>query len=314
MPEVTPPEHMDPSSTSSLRHGLLAAGGAFLMWGLLPVYWKGLGRVGPLEIIAHRIVWSAVFSALVLTLQGRWDEIRSAVGLAASRWLLLASSALLAVNWFVFIFAVNTGRVVEASLGYYINPLVNVLLGFVFFRDRLTRVQSLAILLAVIGVGNMVWAHGRLPWISLVLAFSFGLFGLVRKVVRVKPLPGLFLESSLLGIPSALFLVSLGLGGTGALFTAGPLIDVLLLGAGAITATPLLLFAYGARRLRLTTLGVMQYIAPTGMFLLGVLAYGEPFTRVHLVTFSCIWAGVGLYTWEGVARFQRSKKHLTEPG
>ncbi|MFW5722694.1 MAG: EamA family transporter RarD [Desulfohalobiaceae bacterium] len=314
MPEVTPPEHMDSSPSSSLRHGLLAAGGAFLMWGLLPVYWKGLSRVAPLEIIAHRIVWSAVFSALVLTLQGRWEEIRAAMGLAASRWLLLASSALLAVNWFVFIFAVNTGRVVEASLGYYINPLVNVLLGFIFFRDRLTRVQSLAILLAVIGVGNMVWAHGRLPWISLVLAFSFGLFGLVRKVVRVKPLPGLFLESSLLGIPSALFLVYLGRSGTGALFTSGPTIDALLIGAGAITATPLLLFAYGARRLRLTTLGVMQYIAPTGMFLLGVLAYGEPFTQVHLVTFSCIWVGVGLYTWEGVTRFKRSKKHRAASG
>jgi len=196
-------------------------------------------------------------------------------------------------------------------MGYYINPLVNVLLGFIFFRDRLRRGQTAAILLAAAGVLYLVHGYGHIPWISLILAFSFGLYGLIRKVVTLQPLPGLVLESACMGLPASLYLLARSREGAGAFGSLGPEVDALLIGAGAATAVPLLLFAFGARRLRLVEVGIMQYIAPTCMFLLGVFAFNEPFTPAHLISFLCIWTGVFIYTAEGLwfhrfAPFRRS--------
>ncbi|MFP4317167.1 MAG: EamA family transporter RarD [Desulfovibrionales bacterium] len=281
------------------RTGLLAGLAAFLAWGLLPIYWKALGQVPAMEILCHRIVWSLVFSAAILSVQHRWRETGRAIRIPENRRMMWLSSLLIAINWFVYIWAVNSGHVVEASLGYYINPLVNVLLGFLFFKDRLRPLQSAAIVLACLGVLNLVVSYGRIPWISLVLAFSFGVYGLTRKMMHVESLPGLFFETAVLSIPAGGYLIWLSLTGVAALGSLGPGTDMLLLGAGAVTSIPLLLFGLSARRIRLVTVGILQYLAPTCMFLLGVFVYGEPFTTSHLITFSCIWAGVGLYTFEG---------------
>jgi chloramphenicol-sensitive protein RarD len=290
------------------RSGLLAGLGAFVAWGLLPIYWKGLGQVPALEILCHRIVWSALFSGLILTALGRWHEAGLVIRVAANRRMIWLSGLLIGVNWFVYIWAVNAGHVVESSLGYYINPLVNVLFGVLFFKDRLRRLQLAAILLATLGVANLILTLGIFPWISLVLAFTFGLYGLVRKTMRVESLPGLFFETSTLSVPAVAYLGWLFLTGTSGMGSLGPGIDLMLVGAGAVTSLPLLAFAFSTRRLRLVTVGILQYIAPTCMFLLGVFVYGEPFTRAHLITFACIWAGVALYSAESMLLARKLNK------
>lgn len=286
------------STTDGTRAGLLAGVGAFLAWGFLPVYWKLLGGVPALEILCHRVAWSALFLGVILAAQRRWREVGAALRHAPTRRLLAVSSVLIGGNWFTYIWAVHEGRVLEASLGYYVNPLVNALLGVVFLGDRLRPLQVAAILLAAAGVTNLVVAHGSVPWVSLVLAVSFAFYGLVRKAMRVEALPGLLVETVALTVPALAYLGLLALTHAGAFATVSPSTDLLLVGAGAATSLPLLAFAFSARRLRLVTVGVLQYIAPTCMFLLGVLAYGEPFSSAHLVTFSLIWGGVALYAGE----------------
>ncbi|MBU1004176.1 MAG: EamA family transporter RarD [Proteobacteria bacterium] len=292
--------------------GGLAAFTAFLSWGLLPVYWKALGMVPALELLCQRITWSLLFMGLLLAAMGRLGEVRRAVTSRRTMLLLTASSALISLNWFTYIWAVNSGHVVECSLGYFIAPLVNMLLGFLFFRDRLRPLQVLAILLALAGVMNLVVGYGRFPWIALTLAFSFGLYGLVRKVVQVESAPGLFLETLILGLPASGYLLLLWAQGAGALGAHGPQIDTLLVGAGVVTALPLMAFAFGARRLSLVTLGVLQYVAPSCMFLLGVFVYGETFSPAHRTTFLLIWAGIALYTTEGTMQLRRAARFKTE--
>ena len=280
--------------------GLFAGAGAFLLWGLFPCYWKALKSVPAPEILCHRMVWSLVFVGLVISVWRRWGEVLSALRSGRNLLFFAGSSSLLAVNWLTYIWGVNAGFVLDASMGYYINPLVNVLLGFIFFKDRLRRFQVVAILLAAAGVTNLVLNYGRFPWIALTLAFSFGLYGLIRKLVRVESLPGLFVESLIMSCPALLFLSWVHASGHGALGGGSLNIDALLAGAGAVTAMPLLLFAFCARRLRLVEVGVLQYLAPTCMFLLGVFAFGEPFTTAHLITFACIWTGIAIYTLESI--------------
>ena len=304
-----PPATFDPAAAppvATSKAGLAAAFGAFLSWGLLPLYWKALHVVPPLEVLCHRIAWSMLFAGVAVVATGRMGEVRTALADGRSRQLLCVSSLLVAGNWFVFIWAVHNGHVVESSLGYYINPLVNVLLGCVFLGDRLRRVQWVAIGLAVAGVAVQVAAHGRVPWIALTLAVSFGFYGLVRKVMPVESLTGLFVETSALGLPAGAYLLYLGLHGSGALFQHGAGVDALLLCAGVVTSLPLLGFTFGARRLRLVTVGILQYISPTCMFLLGVFVYHETFTEAHLVTFLCIWAGVLVYLLENITHFRRA--------
>jgi chloramphenicol-sensitive protein RarD len=305
-------EHdMSPGTQTDRSHGAtghLSAAAAFLSWGLLPVYWKTLGHVPAFEIMCHRMAWSAVFTALVLTVWGRWGELK--VGLRDRRTfvMLCVSSVLIGANWLTYIWSVNAERVLETSLGYYIVPMVNALLGWVVLKDRPRRLQFAAILLAAAGVANLILFHGGLPWPAMVLAFSFGLYGLTRKMVKVGPVPGLFFETFVLTLPALAYLLWLNQAGQGSFGTAGAETTALLAGAGPVTTMPLIFFALGAKRLRLVTLGFYQYIAPTCFFLLGVFAYNEPFTWAHLFTFACIWAGIALYSWEGVVYSRRAAR------
>ncbi len=287
------------------QKGLLAAVMAFTLWGLLPMYWKALKTIPAQEIICHRIVWSMLFSGALLLFSRRLHEVRQVLSSWRSFGLLMCSGCLIGGNWLLFIWGVNAGYIVECSLGYYINPLVNVLLGFIVFGDRLRPVQWLAIIFATAGVLNQVIQFGKLPWIGLILAFSFGLYGLARKIMRLGPVSGLFIETAILTIPAGFFLATLMITGQSALGARSISTDMLLVGCGAVTSIPLILFAYGARRLKLATLGILQYIGPTGMLLLGIFLYDEPFSTPTLVTFSLIWLGVILYSVESSLFYSR---------
>lgn len=286
---------MNPPDSRPLAGGAAAAA-AFLGWGLLTLFWKALAVVPPVQILCHRTVWSLVFCALWLAVRGRMGEVRAALARPRTRLALACSGALLAANWFTYIWAVNNDRVLETSLGYYLTPLVNATLGMVVLRERLSRFQLAAVLLAGAGVLNLVLAYGKAPWAALVLAGSFGTYGLVRKTVGVAPLPGLFCETLLLAPPALAWLVWLAAQGRGAFPTGAVSVDGLLAVSGVVTTVPLVWFAYAARNLRLTTLGLFQYIAPTVFLLLGTLVYHEPFTTAHGATFALIWAGVALYS------------------
>ncbi|MGB5985414.1 MAG: EamA family transporter RarD [Desulfobacterales bacterium] len=302
MPRPAPSAISTPASS-----GLVAGLAAYLAWGLLPMYWKEVQIVPALEILCHRIIWSGLFCGLCLHAIKGWREVGEAFRSRKNMAFLAASSLLVATNWGVYIYAVNAGYVLQCSLGYYINPLVNVVLGFLFFQDRPRPLQWLAIGLAAAGVTNEVLRFGHLPWIALVLAFSFGMYGLVRKKMGSGPLVGIFIETCFLSIPALIWLILLELQGRGALGARGLKIDLLLLGAGAVTTLPLLGFTYGARRLSLVTMGILQYVAPTCMFLLGVLVYDEAFSPAQLATFVLIWCGVLLYTGESSLRLRRQR-------
>lgn len=294
-----------PAQSPSSRAGILSAFGAFILWGLLPLYWKAIQHVPAYEILCHRIVWSLVFTALILAGQRRFHEIRQALRHRRTILCLSASSLLVTANWGLYIWAVNAGFIVETSLGYYINPLVNVLLGFIFFRERLAPLQTAAICLATAGVLNLVIGYGQFPWIAVGLALTFGFYGLVRKVTPLESLPGLFCETFIATIPALIVLGVLSTNGAGAFGRVDISTDLLLAGAGIATSTPLLAFAFGARRITLASLGILQYVAPTIAFCIGVFVYREPFTVHHLVTFLCIWTGIALFSFEGLRRLRR---------
>jgi chloramphenicol-sensitive protein RarD len=275
--------------------GALYAVLAYGVWGLLPIYWKFFGGISPIEVLSHRMIWSLAFLSLLLLAQHRLPEVREL--LRSPRrvgWLLLTAS-LLTFNWGLYIYGVNTDRVVETSLGYYINPLVTVLLGFVFLEERLHWGQTLAVVLATIGVGYFVLQFGSVPWIALGLAFSFAFYGLLRKMVAVAPMVGLVVETALITPIVLLLIISWAMSGTCHFGTTWP-ITLLFIGAGIATSLPLLWFNNAAKRLRLSTLGFFQYMAPSIQLLLGTLIYREPFTPTHLVTFCLIWTALALYS------------------
>jgi chloramphenicol-sensitive protein RarD len=278
---------------SETTKGLWGATAAFAAWGVVPVYWKAVAVFPAEEMIAYRVLWALPFLLLLLWWRGGRQQVHAIFRRPRVLALLGLSAALVAFNWFVFIGAMNANQIMQASLGYYINPLVNVLLGFLLLGERMRRLQVCAIALAAAGVAVLVIAAGELPLVALTLAVSFALYGLVRKLIPVDALPGLFIEVLLLA-PLALLWLGAQLAGSGV--TSAPWSAWLLVPlAGLITALPLAWFAYGARRLPLATVGILQFLAPTGQFLLATLVYGEPFTGVHVVTFLLIWAGVGLY-------------------
>lgn len=280
------------------RTGVTYALAAYLMWGFFPLYFKALGGVAPLEVLSHRIAWSVVTLAVMLTVARKWDGVRRAFSEPRTLITLCASTLLIAVNWLVFIYAVAAGKVLQSSLGYFINPLVSALLGVVFLRERLSPKQKASFLLAAAGVVLLTASHGQLPWIALTLAASFGLYGLLRKRAPVDSLAGLTVETLLLFPMAAVYLGWLALGGKSA-FVSGPThLTLLLACAGVLTSTPLIWFAAATKRLRLATVGLMQYLVPTLHFLLAVFAFGEPFTRTHLTSFALIWAGLVLYTYD----------------
>jgi chloramphenicol-sensitive protein RarD len=281
-----------------MNKGLLYALIAYLTWGLLPIYWKSLHALPPLEIMGHRVIWSLLFVLLVLAVRRQWSWIARID--RRTLWTFVAISVLISVNWFTYIWAVNAGFVVETSLGYFINPLVNVLLGAIFLGERLRRLQWVAIGLAAAGVLYLTLSYGSLPWIALTLAFTFGFYGLLKKKASLNSLEGLTLEMALIFPLALAYLLYIGMTGTAAFPKVGLGIESLMVGAGVITAIPLLAFASAARRITLTALGLMQYIAPTMQFCLGVFLYHEPFAISQLIGFILIWLALAAYTAEGI--------------
>ena len=280
--------------------GVIFAFGAFLIWGLSPIYWRALHGVGAFEIILHRMVWSFVVLMPLVVVRHQWHAFTRAIRQPRTLAILLVTSILVGSNWLIYIWAVNNDRVLQASLGYYINPLVNVLLGMVFLKERLRPAQRLAVLLAATGVLNLTLRHGAFPWVSLSLAFSFGCYGLVRKVADVGALVGLAVETLIMTFPAGIWLFFLHSEGGGAFLHRGWQTDLLLIGTGILTATPLLLFNLGAKRITLATLGFVQYTAPTGMLLLGVTLFDEPFTHIQAITFGLIWTALAIYSLDAL--------------
>lgn len=284
------------------RIGSLAAFFAFFLWGILPVFWKGLESVDSFEVLCHRVTWSFMILMPFMFFSGRMAMLGVFLRSFRNFLALLFSGFLLAGNWFLYIWAVNSDMVIEASLGYYINPLINILFGIVIFREKASRPVWIAIGIATFGVIWQVITLGHLPLVPLGLAFSFAVYGLVRKILQIQALPGLFVET-LVVLPVALgFLFWQASQGVSAFYRGDWLIDALLVGAGLITTIPLLCFAYGAKRIRMTRLGILQYVSPTCTFLLGVLVYKEPISLNGLITFACIWTALGLYTWDTTRR------------
>ena len=283
--------------------------GAYVLWGVLPIYWKALEAVGSIEILAHRIVWSMVLLVAVIGLRRSWPQVRSLSRRSLIR--LLIAGALLTLNWATYIWAVNNGHIVESSLGYFINPLLNVALGVVIFHERLDTVQWLAIGLAAAGVIYMTIAVGALPWIALVLATSFGLYALLKKqMFELDPFESLTIEIGLVLVPALIFLAALAGKGEGAFGTGGTRLTLLLLFTGVATALPLLLFGAAATRIPLSTIGLLQYIAPSMQFLIGVFVYNEVVGRDRLVGFILVWIALAIYTGSGLARRRRT---VTQP-
>jgi len=286
--------------------GILYSAAAFLIWGLSPAYWKAMQAVPAIEIVSHRVVWSFVFLLALTLFQHRWAEFVSALGSPRTLLTLSVTTVLVSGNWLLYIWAVNAGYLLQASLGYYINPLVNVLLGVLFLKERLRRPQAIAAFLALAAVAYRTFSFGQFPWIALTLGFSFGVYGLIRKVAPVGSLVGLTVETMLLTPIAAAGLVYFETQGAAALFHSGATLDVLLLGTGVFTAVPLLFFNLGARRINLSTVGLLQYIAPSCMFLMAVLLYGEPFTVPQLLTFALIWAALAIYSIDSVRSYRRA--------
>jgi chloramphenicol-sensitive protein RarD len=272
--------------------------GAYAAWGVMPLYFKALARVAPTEIVAHRIVWSLLFLTAVASLWKRWPHIRAVLRLPRVALVLLATSCLIGINWLVYIYAVVSGHVLEGSLGYYLNPIVNVLLGVAFLRERLTRIQAGAVLLAALAVAILAMGAGSALWISLTLAASFASYGFVRKVAPVDALEGLYIESLFLAPLALGWILWLTAHGRSA-FLADRTTDLLLVLGGAVTAIPLLLFTAAAKRLRYSTLGFLQYVAPTLQFLLAVALFGEPLTALHLLCFAMIWTALAVFVLDG---------------
>jgi chloramphenicol-sensitive protein RarD len=268
------------------------------------VYFKAVREVPPLEVLAHRIVWSVPFVALLIALSRGWGALAVVVRSPRVLRMLAASAVLVAVNWLTFITAVGAGRILETSLGYYINPLVSVVLGVVFLGERLRRRETVAVVLAVVGTAILTVGLGQPPWVALILAFSFGFYGLLRKVAGVGALTGLLVETTLLLPVAVAYLVRRSTTGTSTFGADAPWISALLALGGVVTALPLIWFAAAARRLRYATVGIVQYLAPSLSFLLATVVYGEPFTAIHAWTFAFIWAAVALFV--GGALFRRS--------
>lgn len=280
--------------------GAIHAGFSYFLWGLLPIYWKFLGAVPAKEILANRIFWSFIFMIVVLFFTKKWSLfVRTLKGFAQNKkqmYALTIASILISVNWFVYIWAVNSGHMIEASLGYYINPLVSILLGMLVLKEKLTIYQYVSFVLAAIGVLIISISHGQFPWIAMILALTFGLYGLAKKLINVDSAVGLTLETLVVAPIAAIYMCFLFNNGSNSFLNANLGTDFLLIGAGAATAIPLLYFAKGAQKIPLSLLGFLQYIAPTLTLLLGVFVYDEHFSKIQLLSFMFIWSALTIYS------------------
>ncbi len=284
------------TSADQNRKGVFYGASSFIVWGILPLYWKLLQELPPIEILAHRIFWSFVFMVLMVVIAGRWKVIAAAAGDRKKLLLMFFCGVLISINWFVYIMAVNTGQVIEASMGYFISPLVVVLLGVAVLKEYLTRWQLTALILAASGVLIVSIQYGKIPWIALFLAGSFALYGLIKKMIRVDPVTGLTLET-LIVMPAALiYIATLEAGPAGALGSSSLPVIFFLIGTGLITATPLLLYARGIENTTFSMMGFLQYIAPSINLFLGVVVFNEYFSFYHFLSFCLIWAGLAIFT------------------
>ncbi|MFQ3248405.1 EamA family transporter RarD [Glaciecola sp.] len=295
------------SQTSSVRSGVIFALCAYTMWGVAPLYFKALAHVPPIEILVHRVVWSVVLLSFLIVGLRHISKVKAAITNKRVMFTLMAASALLACNWFLYIWAVNNDYILEASLGYYINPLINVFLGRLFLGETLRMPQKIAVGIAVTGVLIMIFNFGYLPWIALTLAVSFSIYGLLRKQVSVDSLPGLFVETLFL-LPAAVIYWVFFASEVGDLTTNSSSLNILLLLAGVVTTAPLLCFTAAARRIRYSTLGFFQYIGPSLMFILAVTLYDEPLSTGRLVTFGFVWAALALFTYDSFKHYRKEKK------
>ena len=270
------------------NNGLLYGIVAYALWGFFPIYWKLLHDVPAIELLGHRIAWSFLLLIVTIMVMRQWDDFRSALNARTFRIYLIAA-ILIGVNWLTYVWAVNAGFIVETSLGYFINPLLSVLMGVIFLRERLRSAQWIPVALAAVGVAYLAFAYGRLPWIALLLAFTFGFYGLTKKLAPLGSVFGLTLETGILFLPAVAYLGWAEVNGSAAFLHTGTTPDLLMIGAGVVTTIPLLLFASAAKQIPLSMIGILQYLAPTIQFLIGVFVYDEPFDQSRLIGFSIVW-------------------------
>ncbi|MGY1707230.1 EamA family transporter RarD [Geodermatophilus sp. SYSU D00697] len=294
------------------RSGVASGLAAYGVWGLFPLYFPLLEPAGGVEIVAHRVVWSLVFVAVLLTVVRRWSLVRAAFTDRRTVLVLLGAAVLIAANWLVFVLAVNSGHVVETSLGYFINPLVSVLLGVVVFAERLRVLQWVAVGIAAVAVGVLTVDYGRPPWIALTLAATFGLYGLMKKLVRVEAAPGLFVETALVVVPALVVLVVLHGRGEGTAGAAGVGHLLLLVSSGIATAIPLLLFAAATRRVPLSTVGLLQYVTPLMQLAIGVFVYDEPMPPARLAGFVIVWIALAVFTVDSLRQARAGARRRAE--
>jgi chloramphenicol-sensitive protein RarD len=291
-----------------MKHANFASAvGAYILWGLFPIYWKWLHHVSAMQVIGHRIVWSFLILFFFILATRQFNAFRQTAFHGRIFLIYMTAAGLIGVNWLIYVWAVNSNFIIEVSLGYFIFPLLSILIGVIFLRERLRPLQWLPLALAALGVIYLSVVYGRLPWIALGLAFTFALYGLVKKLAPLGSLFGLTIETGLLFIPSILYLATVDSAGSGSFLRDSAATNFLLVGAGLITTIPLLLFSSAAKSLPLTMLGILQYIAPSIAFLLGVLVYKEPFEPAHLTGFGMVWAALALLAAEGFWFQSRSR-------
>lgn len=296
-----------------MKKGILYGIGAYLAWGFFPIYWKFLHHVPAVQLIGHRIIWSCLLLLVVIVLTKQWDEFRKTVNLKVLRIYTIAA-VLIGINWLVYVWAVNSNFIVETSLGYFINPLLSVLMGVIFLKERLRLAQWIPVVLAAIGVTYLTFIYGRLPYIALTLAFSFGLYGLVKKLSPLGSLYGLTIETAILFVPALIYLIAMEANSTAAFLHTGISSDLLMIGAGVVTTIPLLMFASAAKSIPLWVVGLLQYIAPTIQFLLGVFLYKEPFSQHQLIGFGIVWAALIFFVVENYLANRATVEPIPEMG
>lgn len=291
------------------RKGLLLGLATYTLWGIFPIYFKSVAYVDPLQVLFNRIVWSLIFIALLVTIMRRWPAVTPALRNGRIMALYGAAAVIIAINWYIYIWSVGNGHILEGSLGYFINPLMSVLFGVLIFKERLRPGQTMAVLVAALGVGYLTWQYGHLPWIALSLAVTFAIYGVLKKRAPMPADTGMLLETGVLFLPALLGILFFAWSGTGMLFQSTPGTTGLLMLAGPITAIPLIMFAGAAQRLPLYMLGMLQFLAPTLQLMVGVFIYGEPFPAYKIVGFAIIWTALVLYTIEGFVH----RRHLRHP-
>lgn len=296
-----------------MKKGIWYGLGAYILWGFFPIYWKFLHGINAFQLISHRIIWSFVLLMIVILATRQFADFR-ATARSKNLWVYLVAALLIGVNWTLYVWAVNENYIVETSLGYFINPLISVLLGVLFLRERLRISQWIPVILAALGVTYLTFVYGRLPYIALALAFSFGVYGLVKKLSPLGSLYGLTVETGILFLPAVGYLLFAEANGSGAFLHTGVISDLLMVGAGLVTTIPLLLFASAARSVPLWVVGLLQYIAPTLQFLIGVFIYKEPFSHNQLIGFGIVWIALVIFLVENYMASRTSAEPIPEIG